>query len=143
MRISRKARFAVSAMVRLSLCGDHCVRSLAELSIDQGISLSYLEQLFALLRQKGIVVGVRGPGGGYRLARPAADIDIASIMTAVDDKASPGKESSAKVFITNSSKTDMMWDELSARLHDFLKHISLADMLNYTSERTSHDRKVA
>ena len=87
MKISRKARFAVSAMIRLALRGENGTKTLSDLSADQGISLSYLEQLFAQLRREGIVVGVRGPGGGYRLAKDIEEIDVASIMTAVDDQA--------------------------------------------------------
>lgn len=142
MKISRKARFAVSAMIRLGLRGDHGIKTLTELSMDQGISLSYLEQLFAQMRRKGIVVGVRGPGGGYRLAKPSSEIDIASIISAVENQ----QLKSAAVNKVNSessnSNTQSMWDDLSHQLHAYLSMVTLADVIRSDTSEPEH-RKVA
>ena len=85
MRLSTKGRYAVTAMMDLALHDRVGPVTLAEISECQDISLSYLEQLFAKLRQRGLVEGVRGPGGGYRLSREAADITVADIICAVDE----------------------------------------------------------
>ncbi len=142
MKISRKARFAVSAMIRLGLRGDQGTKTLTELSMDQGISLSYLEQLFAQLRRNNIVVGVRGPGGGYRLAKPRREIDIASIISAVENqelKSGAANEASGKTGISN---TQSMWNELSHQLHAYLSTVTLADVIN-SETGESERRKVA
>ncbi len=142
MKISRKARFAVSAMIRLGLRGDQGTKTLTELSMDQGISLSYLEQLFAQLRRKNIVVGVRGPGGGYRLAKPRREIDIASIISAVENqqlKNDATNETSGEVSVSN---TQSMWNGLSRQLHAYLSTVTLADVIN-SDIGESDRRKVA
>ncbi|MCG6974882.1 MAG: Rrf2 family transcriptional regulator [Acidiferrobacterales bacterium] len=142
MKISRKARFAVSAMIRLALRGENGTKTLSDLSADQGISLSYLEQLFAQLRREGIVVGVRGPGGGYRLAKDIEDIDVASIMTAVDDQAYTPP--AANTGDTDEQRpTDSMWDSLSTQLHDYLGTITLGDVLRGNDVEEEEPRKVA
>ena len=125
MRLSRKARFGITAMIRLGLREGRGTKTLSDLSMDQGISLSYLEQLFAQLRKNGLVVGVRGPGGGYRLARKAQDISLSSIITAVDEQALPGSDVSA----SSQNPTDWMWVDVSNRLFDFLGQLTLADVL--------------
>ncbi|KPK49882.1 MAG: hypothetical protein AMS22_12990 [Thiotrichales bacterium SG8_50] len=142
MKISRKARFAVSAMIRLALRGENGTKTLSDLSADQGISLSYLEQLFAQLRREGIVIGVRGPGGGYRLAKDIEDIDVASIMTAVDDQAYTPP--AANTLETGEQRpTDNMWDSLSTQLHDYLGTITLGDVLRGNDVAEEQPRKVA
>ncbi len=142
MKISRKARFAVSAMIRLALRGDNGTKTLSDLSADQGISLSYLEQLFAQLRKEGIVVGVRGPGGGYRLAKPIEEIDVASIMSAVDDQTYvPAAANSVGENIPRA--TDRMWDNLSAQLYGYLGTITLGDVLRGNDVEEEEQRKVA
>lgn len=142
MKISRKARFAVSAMIRLALRGENGTKTLSDLSADQGISLSYLEQLFAQLRREGIVVGVRGPGGGYRLAKDIEDISVASIMTAVDDQAYTPPV--ANTLVTDEQRpTDNMWDSLSTQLHDYLGTITLGDVMRGNDVAEEQPRKVA
>ena len=86
MRLSTKGRYAVTAMMDIALHEEMGPVTLADISQCQGISLSYLEQLFARLRKGGLVEGVRGPGGGYRLARPANQISVADIIQSVDEK---------------------------------------------------------
>lgn len=123
MRLSRKARFGITAMIRLGLREGRGTKTLSDLSMDQGISLSYLEQLFAQLRRSGLVVGVRGPGGGYRLARPADEIPLSEIITAVDDQAY------RQDAVNGDKPTDLMWREVSRQLYGFLGELTLGDVL--------------
>ncbi len=131
MRLSTKGRYAVTAMLDLALNGADNPVTLADISNNQGISLSYLEQLFAALRSKGLVKGVRGPGGGYFLGKPAADISIANIICAVDEWVEftrcRGKENcqSGQRCLTHS-----LWDDLSKQIFDFLTEISLQELVD-------------
>lgn len=142
MKISRKARFAISAMIRLGLRGDQSTKTLTELSMDQGISLSYLEQLFAQLRRKGIVVGIRGPGGGYRLAKPRREIDIASIISAVENQKVKNTATDSMNNEMAIKGTDAMWDDLSNQLHNYLATVTLGDVIDSDFGEPEH-RKVA
>ena len=101
--------------------------TLADISEFQGISLSYLEQLFARLRQTKLVKGTRGPGGGYRLARPASEITIAEIIAAVDEKT--GKEKIMKID-ERHQKTQQLWEVLSDHITVYLSQISLGDLVD-------------
>jgi len=85
MKLSTKGRHAITAMMELALRHSSGPVTLADISVEQSISVSYLEQLFARLRNHGLVTGMRGPGGGYCLRRPATEITIAEILSAVDD----------------------------------------------------------
>lgn len=135
MRLSRKARFGITAMIRLGLREGRGTKTLSDLSMDQGISLSYLEQLFAQLRKKGLVVGVRGPGGGYRLARKAGDISLASIITAVDEQAYPDAS-----VVNSDNPTDYMWQDVSDQLFGFLGQVTLDDVLRgYPEHEAGND----
>ncbi|MPV85528.1 Rrf2 family transcriptional regulator [Ostreibacterium oceani] len=132
MRLSTKGRYAVTAMIDLALHQEESqLVSLAEISEVQGISLSYLEQLFARLRRYDIVKGVRGPGGGYRLARPASDISIADIINAVDEKLDAtrcaGHENcqDGRKCITHE-----LWFDLSQRIYGFLHNVSLQEVVS-------------
>ncbi len=130
MRLSTKGRYAVTAMLDLALHTEEGPVTLADISANQGISLSYLEQLFALLRAKQLVRGVRGPGGGYYLGRPSDEISIADIICAVDEWVEftrcSGKEDcrDGERCLTHS-----LWNELSERIYNFLTDISLADLV--------------
>jgi len=124
MKLSTKGRYAVTAMLHLALYDKKGSLPLADLSESQGISQSYLEQLFARLRASGLVRGTRGPGGGYRLARPAGDISVADIISAVDDGGSEqGPELSA------GRETDELWHNLSQQLYQFLAGIKLSQFV--------------
>lgn len=128
MRLSTKARIAVSAMMYLATHDDDGPSNANELCADQDISISYLEQLFAHLRRGGLVVGVRGPGGGYRLGRPAEQITIADIVTAVDDHAYVKRtDNVVNLYHGEHSKIQRMWRDLSTRLYEFLSGITLAE----------------
>ena len=130
MRLSTKGRYAVTAMLDLALHSGNGPVTLADISVNQGISLSYLEQLFAALRAKQLVRGVRGPGGGYYLGRPAPEISIADIICAVDEWVEftrcGGRENCRA---GQPCLTHQLWDQLSDEIFHFLSGISLADMV--------------
>lgn len=134
MRLSTKGRYAVMAMADLA-GHEGTVRpiSLAEIAERQEISLSYLEQLFAKLRKGGLVRSVRGPGGGYRLSRPANDVRIADIILAVDEpiaatRCKPGSPIGCTGTQTRCLTHDL-WEELGRQIHVFLASVSLADVV--------------
>ncbi|HDK38423.1 MAG TPA: Rrf2 family transcriptional regulator [Thiolapillus brandeum] len=138
MRLSTKGRYAVTAMLDLALNGQDGPVTLSDVSENQGISLSYLEQLFAALRAKKLVRGVRGPGGGYFLGRDADEISIANIICAVDEWVEftrcHGKEDcrGGQRCLTHS-----LWDDLSRQIYEFLEEISLADLVRRGQEAGS------
>lgn len=126
MRMSTKAQSAVTATLSLALHYKDGPLNVADLSEEQGISVSYLEQLFAYLRRGGLVQGVRGPGGGYILTRPASDISLADIVAAVDGADEPKRRTGLG---QDHSPTAEMWDDLSKVFYDFLKGITLEDVV--------------
>lgn len=134
MRLTSKGRYAVMAMADLALHGgaERAV-PLQEVARRQEISLSYLEQLFARMRRAGLVAGVRGPGGGYRLARPAAQTSVAEIIAAVNEpiKATRCKEGSTKSCMGKEGRciAHGLWVEMGERIHSFLVAVSLEDLL--------------
>lgn len=131
MRLSRKGRFAVTAMMNLALNDNKGPMTLTDLTHDQGISLSYLEQIFAKLRTQGLISGVRGPGGGYCLSRPASEITVGQIITAIDDQ-KPIKNPNliAGLYHEDRSPIHAMWNDLSTGLFDYMNNISLADCVS-------------
>jgi Rrf2 family iron-sulfur cluster assembly transcriptional regulator len=131
MRLSTKGRYAVTAMMDIALHEKIGPVTLADISQCQGISLSYLEQLFAKLRKCGLVEGVRGPGGGYRLARPAGEISVADIIQSVDEKLDMTK-CGGKGDCSNGEKclTHQLWFDLSCNLYRFLSGIKLDQYVN-------------
>jgi Rrf2 family iron-sulfur cluster assembly transcriptional regulator len=106
---------------------------LAEISLRQGISLSYLEQLFAKLRRGGLVASARGPGGGYRLARPAGETRIADIIVAVDEpiKATRCENGSSMGCLGKNGRclTHDLWEELGRQIEVFLESVTLGDVI--------------
>ena len=136
MKLSTKGRYAVTAMMDLALHDKYGPVTLAEISQCQGISLSYLEQLFAKLRKKGLVEGVRGPGGGYRLARSAADVTVADIVSAVDEKVDATRCSGRRNCQEGKRcLTHELWTELSKQIFTFLSGITLAQFVERPSVR--------
>ena len=134
MRLTSKGRYAVMAMADLALHGgDERAVPLQEVARRQEISLSYLEQLFARMRRAGLVSGVRGPGGGYRLARSSNVITVAEIIAAVNEpiKATRCEEGSMKSCIGRSGRciAHGLWAEMGERIQGFLASVSLADVL--------------
>jgi Rrf2 family transcriptional regulator, iron-sulfur cluster assembly transcription factor len=135
MEVSTKGRYAVMALVDLASHGGEARPvSLAEIAARQEISQSYLEQLFARLRRKGLVTAVRGPGGGYRLSRPASQTDLAGIMRAVDEPLRVTRcEMQAREGCLSGERrcaTHDLWDELSRHIAQFLGNVSVADVVN-------------
>ncbi|MGE0741346.1 MAG: Rrf2 family transcriptional regulator [Hyphomonadaceae bacterium] len=135
MRLTSKGRYAVMAMADLALHGgvERAV-PLQEVARRQEISLSYLEQLFARMRRAGLVSGVRGPGGGYRLSREASMMTVAEIIAAVNEpiKATRCQDGSAKSCLGRTGRciAHGLWQEMGDRIHLFLASVSLADVLD-------------
>ncbi|MBL4680712.1 MAG: Fe-S cluster assembly transcriptional regulator IscR [Pseudomonadales bacterium] len=130
MRLTAKGRYAVTAMLDLAVHDDQGPISLADISERQGISLSYLEQLFAKLRRKELVKSVRGPGGGYQLSRSAKDIHIAEIVDSVDENVDATKcNGRANCQQGETCLTHELWSDLSDQIHNFLSSINLAGLI--------------
>jgi len=129
MRISTKGRFAVNAMIDLALRESAGPVALATISERQGISLSYLEQLFGGLRTAGLVQSSRGPGGGYRLGRPAADISVADIVLAVDEREPPADHR------PGAPATAALWLRLEDAMRQHMAAISLHSLTTQQMER--------
>lgn len=130
MRLSSKGRHAITAMLYLTMHKDKGPVTLAEISVNQNISLSYLEQLFACLRSKQLVRGVRGPGGGYYLGRAAEEISIADTICAVDEWVE-FTHSEDRITSTESGvvTTQALWDDLSHDIYKFLSDITLHELV--------------
>jgi len=131
MKLSTKGRHAITAMMELALRHNKGPVTLADISAEQSISVSYLEQLFARLRNHGLVTGMRGPGGGYCLRRPAAEITVAEILSAVDDAMPARRE---RIPGEEWPQSVIMWNQLSARIYDYLNDLTLAEAVNQNSE---------
>jgi Rrf2 family iron-sulfur cluster assembly transcriptional regulator len=130
MRLTTKGRYAVTAMLDLALHADSGPISLADISHRQGISLSYLEQLFAKLRRNELVASVRGPGGGYLLSRSGAEIFVAQIVDAVNEAVdATGCGGQADCQSGETCLTHYLWADLSDQIHSFLSGISLASLV--------------
>lgn len=130
MKLSTKARYAITAMMELALNENTKPVTLADISEYQKISLSYLEQLFAKLRAKGLVRGVRGPGGGYHLAKSASDISIAQIVAAINDEKHAKAASDIAEVNEEQQVLESMWNNLSAKMIRFLEGISLQELVD-------------
>ena len=133
MKLSTKGRYAMVALADIALQGEGALVTLGDISKRQDISLPYLEQLFVKLRRAGLVESVRGPGGGYRLARASSDIRVSDILGAVDETvdalhkgagASGGASGSRAQSLTNR-----LWEGLSAHVYVFLHQARLSDVV--------------
>jgi Rrf2 family iron-sulfur cluster assembly transcriptional regulator len=142
MRLSTKGRYAVTAMIDLALHNDVGPVALTDIADTQKISVSYLEQLFARLRKNGLVTGMRGPGGGYRLARPAAEITVAEIITAVDEPIDMTR-CAGKEDCQDGEKclTHELWVDLSKQLYDFLHGITLGQVVEWPAVQRVAERQ--
>ncbi|WP_338845243.1 Fe-S cluster assembly transcriptional regulator IscR [Massilia sp. W12] len=136
MRLTTKGRFAVTAMIDLALHEGKGPVTLAAISQRQEISLSYLEQLFGKLRRHQIVESVRGPGGGYSLARRAEKVSVADIIIAVDEPIDAtqcgGKENCHSATHEGGARcmTHDLWTTLNAKMVDFLDSVSLQELVD-------------
>ena len=130
MRLTTKGRFAVTAMIDLALNSGDGPVTLAAISERQKISLSYLEQLFGKLRRYSLVDSVRGPGGGYCLARPGSKITVADVVRAVDEQLDAtqcgGKENCCD---EERCMTHELWTTLNAKMYEYLASVTLADLV--------------
>ncbi|MEJ0024152.1 MAG: Rrf2 family transcriptional regulator [Alphaproteobacteria bacterium] len=132
MRLTSKGRYAVMAMADLSVHGAHGMVRLQEIAARQAISQPYLEQLFSRLKRAGLVEGVRGPNGGYRLSRPAEEVSVAEVIAAVDETiATNACRAGGPIGCTGRKErclTHNLWAALGDRINDFLDDVSLADL---------------
>ncbi|NQZ82344.1 MAG: Fe-S cluster assembly transcriptional regulator IscR [Colwellia sp.] len=147
MKLTSKGRYAVTAMLDVTIHAVSGPVSLADISERQGISLSYLEQLFSRLRKHGLVNSIRGPGGGYRLGKCSAQIAVADVISAVDESIDATK-CSGKGNCQDGEQclTHTLWEDLSARIEEFLKNISLSELVEQrivkdVSERQDRNHK--
>jgi Rrf2 family iron-sulfur cluster assembly transcriptional regulator len=147
MRLTTKGRFAVTAMVDLALRHGGGPVTLAEISSRQKISLSYLEQLFGKLRRRSLVDSVRGPGGGYRLARDMAGISVAEIILAVDEPID-ATQCAGKENCRDEQKclTHDLWATLNSRIFDYLEAVTLRQLVDdqrakESGQNTVHDMR--
>lgn len=130
MRLTTKGRYAVTAILDLALHQGHGPITLADIAERQGISLSYLEQLFAQLRRRGLVASTRGPGGGYNLGRPASQISVAEVITAVDESLDVRRcEGKGDCQDHTKCLTHDLWTELTREIYNFLDDISLEGLM--------------
>jgi Rrf2 family iron-sulfur cluster assembly transcriptional regulator len=147
MRLTTKGRFAVTAMLDLALRGGKNPVTLAGISERRDISLSYLEQLFSRLRRHELVESVRGPGGGYFLAKPLAEVSVADIIRAVDEPIDTtqcgGKEN---CHDEHRCLTHDLWTGLNAHIYDYLDNVTLATLVarqEECKEKVMQDRRVS
>jgi len=130
MKLTSKGRYAVTAMLDLALHTESGPVTLAAISVRQSISLSYLEQLFTRLRKHGLVSSTRGPGGGYSLSRPASEIPVAAVVTAVDESVDATRcGGRGDCHDGRRCLTHDLWTELSDQITAFLSEISLGQLV--------------
>lgn len=134
MKLSTKGRYALVALIDIAFHEKDGLVSITEVSRRQNISDTYLEQLFAKLRRKGVLSSVRGPGGGYRLAHPPSEIRIDAILAAVDESIDAmATGAGAKGGVSGSreqSLANRLWEGLSAHVYIFLHNTTLADVID-------------
>lgn len=136
MRLTTKGRFAVTAMLDIALHEADKPVTLAGISERQSISLSYLEQLFSRLRKQGLVSSVRGPGGGYRIAKAHADISVSSIITAVDEQIDATQcGGNENCHDEGRCMTHDLWASLNGKILEYLSGVSLADMVDMQQKK--------
>lgn len=133
MKLSTKGRYAVTALADIALQGGTRLVTLAEIAERQNVSLAYLEQLFVRLRKAGLVESVRGPGGGYRLGKPASALRIIDVMGAVDETVSAIRCEDGAEHGCGGSRaaclTHNLWEQLSSHVHVFLSQTTIADVI--------------
>lgn len=131
MRLTTKGRFAVTAMLDIALYEADKPVTLAGISERQSISLSYLEQLFSRLRKQGLVSSVRGPGGGYRIAKEHHKISVSDIITAVDEQIDATQcGGNENCHDEGRCMTHELWASLNGKILEYLSGVSLADMVD-------------
>jgi Rrf2 family iron-sulfur cluster assembly transcriptional regulator len=133
MKLSTKGRYAMVALADIALQPEGSLVTLGDISQRQNISLPYLEQLFVKLRRSGLVKSVRGPGGGYRLARPTEQIRVVDILSAVDETLDAMHKGAGASGASSGSRaqslTNRLWEGLSAQVYVFLHQTRLSDVV--------------
>jgi len=148
MRLTTKGRFAVTAMIDLAMRRENGPVTLSAISQRQEISLSYLEQLFGKLRRHELVESVRGPGGGYSLARKPEDVTVADIIIAVDEPLDAtqcgGKENCHTATHEHGSRcmTHDLWATLNAKMVEYLDSVSLKDLVDQQKQKSAEHNVV-
>ena len=122
MKLTAKGRYAIKAMISIALNASKNPKTLLEISKHQGISLSYLEQLFSLLRKSNLVEGIRGPGGGYKLSANPKNITIAQIINAIN--------SDNEHNLSSEKKDEVIWEKFSDRLYKYLETVTLGSLID-------------
>ena len=134
MKLSTKSRYAMVALADIALQPDGKLVNLGDISERQDISLPYLEQLFVKLRRAELVSSVRGPGGGYRLARAASEIRVVDILSAVDESVDAMHKGAGASGGASGSKaqslTNRLWEGLSANVYVYLHQTRLSDVID-------------
>ncbi len=136
MKLSTKGRYAMVALADIALQDGETLVTLSEISKRQDISLPYLEQLFVKLRRADLVTSVRGPGGGYKLARPASEIRVVDVLSAVDETVNALQKGAGASGAASGSRaqsmTNRLWESLSAQVYVFLHQTRLSDVVGNT-----------
>ncbi|MEW6992379.1 Fe-S cluster assembly transcriptional regulator IscR [Colwelliaceae bacterium 6441] len=142
MKLTSKGRYAVTAMLDVAIHASTGPVSLADISDRQGISLSYLEQLFSRLRKHGLVNSIRGPGGGYRLGKCSAKIAVADVISAVDESVNATKcGGKGNCQSGHQCLTHTLWEGLSQRIEDFLQGITLSELVEQSNVKMVSQRQ--
>ena len=142
MKLTTKGRYAVTAMLDLALHYGEGPITLADIAQRQGISLSYLEQLFSRLRKRSLVSSVRGPGGGYSLGKEAREIFVGEVISAVDENMDTTRCHGAHNCQNNERcLTHDLWSDLSNQIYTYLNNISLQDLMDRKAVREVADRQ--
>jgi Rrf2 family transcriptional regulator, iron-sulfur cluster assembly transcription factor len=142
VKLTTKGRYAVTAMLDLSLHYGEGPITLADIAQRQGISLSYLEQLFSRLRKKSLVSSVRGPGGGYSLGKSAEEIYVGEVISAVDENIDTTRCNGTNGCQNNERcLTHDLWTDLSKQIYNYLNKISLQDLMDRKAVREVAERQ--
>lgn len=143
MRLTTKGRFAVTAMIDLGMRHQRGPITLAGISERQRISLSYLEQLFGRLRRQGIVDSVRGPGGGYTLAKPMPEISVASIIRAVDEPIDATQCGGlGNCQDDHECMTHDLWMNLNNRIYEYLESVTLQELVSKQLDKLAREEAI-
>ena len=129
MKLSVKDQYAIKAMINLAINFNSKPVTITELSDSQTISISYLEQLFSMLRKSGLVQGVRGPGGGYRLGKAPDQISIVDIILAIEESSNTSSKGYSNCEKDEVNIANSLWNGFSEQLSTYLESISLADII--------------
>ena len=146
MQLSTKGRYAVMAMTDLAGRPADRATPVAEIAARQQISQAYLEQLFARLKRRGLVIGRRGPGGGYKLARPAAETTVADVVLAVDEPLRAIRCNGGHVGCMRDGVrclTHDLWEETGRQIRSYLDSVSLADVASGNLRRAATPAEAA